>query len=392
MLGHPLKKLKYKICVVTGSRAEYFLLKLLMNEINNSDFFELQLIVTGMHMSPEFGFTYSDILADGFKVNKKIETIISSDTKVGTIKSVGLGLLSFGEAFQELNPDLVLMLGDRFEIFAAASAAMISSIPIAHLYGGEHTEGSIDDMLRNAITKMSNIHFVSTETYRNRIIQMGENSEHVHTVGALGIDSIKKVKLLSKKQVENRLNFSFRKKNILIAYHPETSGDINIKKNFNVLLDVISSLDDTSVIFTSSNADAGGRVINKMINDFVSSNSKIHIHTPSLGHQLFFSTIKYVDIVIGNSSSGIIEVPSLLTPTINIGTRQKGRILPLSVQNCDYSYNQIKCLINNIYNEEKQDKNYDTPYGDGQATKKIMEVLEKFNAKQHLSKSFFDIH
>jgi len=363
-----------------------------MNEINNSDFFELQLIVTGMHMSPEFGFTYNDILADGFKVNKKIETIISSDTKVGTIKSVGLGLISFGEAFQELNPDLVLMLGDRFEIFAAASAAMISGIPIAHLYGGEHTEGSIDDMLRNAITKMSNIHFASTEIYRNRIIQMGENSEHVHTVGALGIDSINKVKLLTKKQVENRLNFSFRKKNILIAYHPETSGEINIKKNFNILLDVISSLDETSVIFTSSNADAGGRVINKMINDFISSNSKIHIHMPSLGHQLFFSTIKYVDIVIGNSSSGIIEVPSLLTPTINIGTRQKGRILPLSVQSCDYSYNKIKCLINNIYNEKKQNKNYDTPYGDGQATKKIMEVLEKFNAKQHLSKSFFDIN
>jgi GDP/UDP-N,N'-diacetylbacillosamine 2-epimerase (hydrolysing) len=382
------------ICVVTGSRAEYFLLKNLIKEIDHSTILKLQLIVTGMHLSQEFGYTFDEIEKDGFTVDKKIETILSSDTRVGTSKSVGLGIISFSEAFNELKPDLVVLLGDRFEIFAAASSALICQVPIAHLYGGEVTHGSIDDMLRNAITKMSNLHFVSTKTYKNRVIQMGEDPNNVHNVGALGVESISNTKLLSIKTLEKNIKFKFSRKNILVAYHPETSGSVDVKKDFQIILNVISSLENVSVVFTSSNADPGGRLINQMTENFILKyKNKNFINFSTLGHELFFSTVNIVDLVMGNSSSGIIEVPYLNTPTINIGNRQIGRVRCSSIIDCRCNQDEIETLLDKILNK----KHYlasnlqKLPYGTGATTKNILKVLKTFSPQKHLSKTFNDI-
>ena len=326
--------MKRKICVVTGSRAEYGLLKPLMEEIKRDGGLKLQLIVTGMHLSPEFGLTYREVEKDGFVVDEKIEIILSSDTPVGISKSMGLAMIGFVEAYERLRPGLIVILGDRFEIFSVASAALISRIPIAHMCGGEITEGVFDDAMRHSITKMSHLHFASTEEYRRRVIQLGESPDRVFNVGAVSLDNIKRLDFLSKKELEKELNFIFNRHNLLITFHPVTLENNTSKKQFQNLLAVLDELKDTNLIFTKANADTGGRVINKIIDEYVSKNSHKAIAFISMGQLKYLSTMKFVDAVVGNSSSGIVEAPAFKIATVNIGDMQKGRMRAEIVINC----------------------------------------------------------
>ena len=299
---------KRKICVVTGTRAEYGLLRRLIGRIDNSDVLSLQLIVTGSHLSPEFGYTVQEVIDDGFHISRKIEMLLSSDTPVGITKSFGLGVLSFSEALSELKPDLMLILGDRYEIFSAASAAMFSRIPIAHLHGGEVTEGAIDEAIRHSLTKMSHLHFVATSNYRRRVIQLGENPDNVFCVGGLGVDNILSLDILPRNILESDLGFRFHSRNILVTFHPVTLDDDTAGIfQLNQLFSALERLVDTGIIFTLPNADAGGRSFITHIKHFVI----VILQLPGTPHwaAALFSCVRYVDCVVGNSSSGLLEVP-----------------------------------------------------------------------------------
>lgn len=382
-----------KICFFTGTRAEYGLLKPLLEEIKKEKTFAMQMIVSGSHLSHEFGFTYKEIESDGFTIDKKIEILLSSDTSVGVSKAVGLGLISYAEAVNELKPDLMVLLGDRFEAFAMASACLISKIPIAHIHGGELTEGAFDDSLRHAITKMSRLHFTSTDEYRNRVIQLGENPEFVFNVGAIGIDNIKKLKLLSKTEFEKSIGFKLKKKNIIVTFHPVTLEKQSSEMQIKNLLNAIDKLDDTGIIFTRPNADNGGREIMSMIDKYVSKNSGKAVYFASLGQLRYLSALKYVDAVVGNSSSGIIEAPSFKIGTVNIGDRQKGRIKAGSVIDCGYDLKSIKNAFKKLYSERFQSllNKVKNPYGEGESAKKIVEVLKNIDFNLITLKRFFDM-
>ena len=293
--------------------------------------FELQIIATGMHFSSEFGLTYKEIEKDGFSINKKIEMLLSSDSPVAVCKSMGLGLTGFTDVYNDLNPDIILVLGDRYEILMAVCGALIHNIPVAHLHGGELTEGAIDDAMRHSISKMSHLHFTSTEEYRKRVIQLGELPQRVFNVGAIGMDNIKNLKLLSKKELQKELNFTLNKHNLLVTFHPVTLENNTAQEQFQNLLDALDEQKDTNIIFTKANADTYGRIINKMIDEYVLNNSGKAIVFTSMGQLKYLSAMQFVDAVVGNSSSGIIEAPSFKTGTINIGDRQKGRIKALSI-------------------------------------------------------------
>jgi len=382
---------KRKICVVTGTRAEYGLLYWLMKEIEADKSLELQLIVTGMHLSPEFGLTYKEIEKE-FKIDKKIEMLLSSDTSIGVSKSMGLAQISFAEAYEELQPDILVVLGDRYEIFSAVSSAMIARIPIAHLHGGETTEGAFDESIRHSITKMSYLHFTATNEYRNRVIQLGENPNRVFNVGGLGIDNIKRLKLLSKEEFEKSIDFKLNKKNLLVTFHPVTLEDTTAKEQFQLILNIIDSLKDTHTIFTKANSDTDGRIINQMIDDYVSKNRDKSVAFTSLGQLRYLSALQYIDAVVGNSSSGLTEAPSFKIGTINIGDRQKGRIMANSVIDCDNNQKSIEDGFKKLYSKEFQnilDKSVN-PYGDGGASKKIKDIIKKYPI-DNLKKSFFDV-
>ncbi|QKF58956.1 UDP-N-acetylglucosamine 2-epimerase [Aliarcobacter lanthieri] len=381
-----------KICVVTGTRAEYGLLYWLIKEIQSDKDLELQLIVTGMHLSPEFGLTYKEIEKE-FKINKKIEMLLSSDTSVGISKSMGLAQISFSEAYDELKPDVVVVLGDRYEIFSATSAAMISRIPIAHLHGGETTEGAFDESIRHSITKMSHLHFVATQEYKNRVIQLGENPSRVFNVGGMGIENIKRLELLSKDEFEKSIDFKLNKKNILVTFHPVTLENSTAKEQFSELLDAIDELEDTNIIFTKANSDTDGRVINSMIDEYVAKNNTKSVCFTSLGQLRYLSALQYVDVMVGNSSSGLAEAPSFKIGTINIGDRQKGRIKASSVIDCEATKDFILEAFNKLNSKEFQESLKETinPYGDGCASKKIIEVIKNTNLEDILKKSFFDL-
>lgn len=382
-----------KICIFTGTRAEYGLLKPLMDKIKSNNKFELQIIASGMHLSPEFGLTFKQIEQDGFKIDKKVEILLSSDSKTGISKSMGLALISLSEAINELNPDLLVVLGDRFETFAAAITASISRIPIAHLHGGELTQGVIDDAFRHSITKTAHIHFTSTDEYKKRVIQLGENPKSVFNVGAIGIDNIKNLKLLNKEDLEREINFKFNTKNLLATFHPVTLENNTAEQQFLSLLNVIDKLENTNIIFTKANADTDGRIINKMIDDYVNKNSHKSIAFVSMGQLKYLSAVQIVDCVIGNSSSGLIEVPSLKTATINIGDRQKGRISGQSVINCSNDETEIEKAINIVYSKEFQEKLKYTinPYGEGNTAEKIINIIENYDFKNIIKKEFYDI-
>ena len=384
--------MKRKICVVTGTRAEYGLLYWLMKEIENDLNLQLQLIVTGMHLSPEFGLTYKEIEKE-FKIDKKIEMILSSDTPIGISKSMGLAQISFSEAYEDLKPDIIVVLGDRYEIFSAVSAAMIARIPIAHLHGGEATQGLIDEPIRHSITKMSHLHFTATKEYKNRVIQLGEHPSRVFNVGGMGIENIKRLKLLSKEEFEKSINFKLNKKNILVTFHPVTLENSTAKEQFQELLDAIDELEDTNIIFTKANSDTDGRIINQMIDEYVDKNPHKSIGFTSLGQQRYLSALQYVDAVVGNSSSGLAEAPSFKIGTINIGDRQKGRIKASSVIDCEPNKSSIKQAFNKLYSKEFQKTLANTvnPYGDGCVSKKIVDILKSVDLENILKKSFYDL-
>lgn len=384
---------KKRICVVTGTRAEYGLLYWLMKGIELDKELELQLIVTGMHLSPEFGLTYKVIEKD-FKIDKKIEMLLSSDTSVGITKSMGLAQISFSEVYEDLKPDMLVVLGDRYEIFSAVSAAMIARIPIAHLHGGEVTEGAFDEAIRHSITKMSHLHFTATNEYRNRVIQLGEQPERVFNVGGMGIENIKRFKPLSKEEFEKSIDFKFNKKNILVTFHPVTLERSTAKKQFQHLLNAIDELKDTNIIFTKANSDTDGRVINQMIDQYVMNNSNKATGFTSLGQLRYLSALRYIDAVVGNSSSGLAEAPSFKIGTINIGDRQKGRIKAESVIDSEPNSENILNAFNKLYSIEFQEKLKvsTNPYGDRCASVKIIEKIKKINLENLLKKSFFDIN
>ncbi|EKR17178.1 UDP-N-acetylglucosamine 2-epimerase [Leptospira interrogans] len=385
--------MKRKICVITGTRADYGLLRWLILEISKSSKLDLQIIATGMHLSPEFGLTYKEIENDGFLIHKKIEILLSSDSTVGVSKSIGLGLIGFSEAFADLNPDIILVLGDRFEILAATVAALISRIPVAHLHGGETTEGAFDEGIRHSITKMSHLHFVAANEYRNRIIQLGEDPSNVFLVGGMGIDGIKKSNLLKKEELESSLNIKFKKNNLLITFHPVTLEESTAKVQ---MIEFLSSLEtlspETGLIFTMPNADTDGRIIFELVKEFTSSHSNAWYFT-SLGQTRYLSCLQFVDAVVGNSSSGIIEAPSFKIGTINIGDRQKGRLRAKSIIDCEPKKIEIIDAFKRLYSSDFQ-KNLSTtvnPYGEGGASEKIVRILEKIDIQGILKKKFFNL-
>jgi len=383
---------KRKICVVTGTRAEYGLLYWLMKEIEKDARLELQIIATGMHLSPEFGLTYKEIEKD-FTITKKIEMLLSSDTSIGISKSMGLAQISFAEAYSNLSPDLIVILGDRYEIFSAASAAMIANIPLAHIHGGEATQGLIDEAIRHSITKMSHLHFTATQEYRNRVIQLGEDPKRVFCVGGLGIDNIKKLSLLSKEEFEASINFKLAQRNLLVTFHPLTLENSSAKERFSTLLKAIDDLEDTHIIFTKANSDTDGRIINKLIDAYVQKNHTKAIAFDSLGQLRYLSALQYVDAVVGNSSSGLLEAPSFQIATINIGKRQKGRILAQSVIQTDNTLESIQNALKKLYSTEFQKNltNVKNPYGEGGASKQIKEIIASYPLENILQKEFYDI-
>lgn len=381
-----------KICVVTGTRAEYGLLYWLMKAIQQDVELQLQLIVTGMHLSPEFGLTYKEVEKD-FKIDKRIEMLLSSDTAIGISKSIGLAQISFAEAYEELQPDLVVLLGDRYEIFSAASAAMIARTPIAHLHGGETTEGAFDEAIRHSITKMAYWHFTAAEAYRQRVIQLGESPDRVFNVGGLGIENIKRLKLLSRPEFEESIGFKLAERNLLVTYHPVTLENASATAQFQALLNAIDVLENTHIIFTKANSDTDGRVINQMIDDYVSENPHKSAAFTSLGQLRYLSALKNVDAVVGNSSSGLLEVPSFKKATINIGDRQRGRLKSTSVIDCIATQDAIHKALEKAFSGEFKATLLNTlnPYGDGEASKKILPIIRRDISIQHLKKSFYDI-
>ena len=387
--------MKKNICIITGTRAEYGLLCPLIKKINEDDKLNLQLVVTGMHLSPEFGFTYKQIEEDGYKIDEKVEILLSSDTSIGISKSMGLAMISFSEVFDRLKPDMIVVLGDRYEIFSAVSVASISRIPVCHLCGGEVTEGVIDEFIRHSITKMSYLHFTSVEEYRKRVIQLGESPDRVFNFGDIGIENIKKMNLLSKEELERSINFKLDKKYAIVTFHPVTLEQNTAKNQFKELLLALDKIKDLKVIFTKANSDTDGRIINNMIDEFVLTDKERFISFTSMGSLRYLSAIKYSDVVIGNSSSGIVEVPSFNKPTVNIGDRQKGRIQAKSIINCEPIKQEIEKAIEKALSKEflANIKDVKNPYGDGNVSDKVIEKIKYFleNDNINLKKKFYDL-
>lgn len=380
------------IAVVTGTRAEYGLLKPLIKAIEDHSGFNMQLIVTGMHLDPNFGFTYKQIEEDGFIITKKVDCKLISDTAEAITKSIGTAMIGFADVYKDLKPDIVLVLGDRSEILAAVTAAMIKGVPVAHLHGGETTEGAYDEGIRHAITKMSYLHFTSTEVYRKRVIQLGESPNRVFNVGAIGIDSIKKLELLNKADFEKSIDFKLNKHNILITFHPVTLEDATAQVQFESLLKSLDKLSETALIFTKPNSDKDGKIIIEMIDSYVTQNSDKAISFISLGQLRYLSALQYIDVVVGNSSSGIYEAPIFKKPTINIGDRQKGRLMPKSIINCEPKYQDIDQALNKAFNKNFRNgiQKEKSIYGDGNTTNRILEILNSFTI-DGIKKSFHDV-
>ena len=384
--------MKRSICVVTGTRAEYGLLRWVMEGIRARPDLELQVVVTGMHLAPEFGLTYQEIERDGFRIDRKVEMLLSSDTPTGVAKSMGLGLIGFADALTELRPDLLLVLGDRFEIFSAVAAAMVARIPVAHLHGGEATEGLIDEPIRHSITKMSQLHFVAAEEYRRRVIQLGEQPENVFLVGGLGIDSIRKLKLLDRAALEESLGFPLGRRNLLVTFHPLTLEHATSEQQMSELLSALGDLTDTRVILTMPNADTDGRILFDKVRQFVAEHDNAHVFT-SLGQLRYLSCLRHVDGVVGNSSSGLIEAPSLHKGTVNIGDRQRGRLKADSVIDCAPERRAITSAIARLYSAEFQVglSAVRNPYGDGGASERVVDVLAGVGLEGIVKKRFHDL-
>jgi UDP-hydrolysing UDP-N-acetyl-D-glucosamine 2-epimerase len=385
--------MKRKVCIITGTRAEYGLLYRLMGEIDKDPELSLQIICSCMHLSPEFGSTFREIEADGFTIDKKIEMLLSSDTPVGISKSMGLAFIGFCEAYSDLTPDIAVILGDRFEAFCAASTACVAHIPVAHIHGGEVTQGAIDDSFRHAITKMSHLHFTSTEDYRRRVIQLGEHPDRVFNVGSPGNEYIKGQTFLTCNQLGELFGFPFEEPFIIVTFHPATLEETSMENQFQAILEAIDEFPELRIIFTYANADAGGRRINSMINEYVEQNKHRATSIVSMGQINYLSAMYHAAAVVGNSSSGIIETPSLKIPTINVGDRQKGRIMAESVIDCIPSKEKIVKALKSAFSPSflRKMKTIENPYEQQGTSFRIKEILKTVNLNGILKKQFYDI-
>ncbi len=381
-----------KIALVTGTRAEYGLLCWLMKEIQEDPDLDLQLIVTGMHLSPEFGSTWREIEKDGFDIAAKVEMLLSSDTPVGIAKSTGLGILGFADALDRLKPDILVVLGDRFEILGAVTAAHIARIPVAHIHGGEITQGAVDEAFRHSTTKMAQLHFAAAEPYRKRIIQMGEHPSRVFCTGSPGLDHLDHTDYLSREALAEDLGISLTPPFFLVTYHPVTLQG-NPEASFSALLEALEAFPKASVIFTHPNADTEGRGLIRMIESYVSRHPGRACAVASLGQRRYLSVLKMCDAVVGNSSSGLTEAPSFGVPTVNMGDRQKGRLRASSVWDCEETCESIRETLNKALSPEFRQEAAQTinPYGQGGASKKIKEILKHTPLEGLLKKTFFDI-
>ena len=382
-----------KVCVVTGTRAEFGLLRWLMEAIKNHPELTLQVVATGMHLSPEYGSTYKEIEQAGFQIDAKVEMLLSADTNTAVTKSMGVGVIGFADIYEHLAPDILVVLGDRFEIFAATSAAMIAGIPIAHLHGGETTEGAFDEAIRHSITKLSHLHFVAADEYRRRVIQLGEHPDRVFNVGGMGIDAITQIKLMNREELEHSLDLTFRQKNLLITFHPVTlEGGDSSAAQMRELLAALAELEDSTLIFTMPNADTGNRELGTMVLEFAQGHPNAKVYT-SLGQLRYFSCLAQVDGVIGNSSSGLLEAPAFNIGTINIGDRQKGRLKAKSVIDCEPNHASIHAALESLYSPKFQ-ANLSTvfnPYGNGGASKAIVKELAEYPLRNIRKKQFYNL-
>lgn len=381
------------ICVITGSRSEFGLLRFLMESVNNNPTLTLQVVASGMHLSPEFGSTYVEIEEAGFHIDGRVEMLLGSDTKTAVTKSMGLGIIGFSDVYERLKPDMLVVLGDRFETLSAVSAAMIAGIPVAHLHGGEITEGAFDDAIRHSITKMSHLHFVAADEYRQRVIQLGEQPDRVYNVGAMVIDAIKRIELMSREDLERSLNKKLGKTNLLVTYHPVTlDSDESSICQMHELLAALGEVKDANIIFTMPNADTGGRELGKVAREFALSHSNVQLYN-SLGQLRYLSCLAQSDGVVGNSSSGLIEAPFFNIGTINIGDRQKGRLKAPSVIDCEPNRESIAAALNLLCSAEFKAKlvNNASPYGSGGASEAITRVLAEHPLENLLKKKFYNL-
>ena len=381
-----------KICVVTGSRAEYGLLRWVMEGIGEASGLQLQIVATGMHLSPEFGLTFRAMEDDGFHIDRKVEMLLSSDTPIGVSKSMGLGLIGFADVLNELKPDIIVLLGDRFEVFAAATAALVARIPVAHLSGGEVTQGAFDEALRHSITKMSHLHFVAADEYRDRVIQLGEDPDTVFMVEGLGVDAISHVRPLEREDLERQLGFDFLSRNLLVTFHPATLDGGDPGQQLSQVLSALETVEDTGLIFTLPNADTGSRNLIDLVNSWVRDRPHARAYA-SLGQLRYLSCLRHVDGVVGNSSSGLTEVPTFGKGTINIGDRQAGRLRAASVIDCEPDRSSIVDALQTLFSPGFQEglRSVRNPYGDGGASERIVQVLCDHSLESILKKSFHDL-
>lgn len=385
--------MKRKIAVITGTRAEYGLLYWLMKEIQADEQLELQVVATGMHLAPEFGWTYRIIEEDGFTIDAKVDMLLASDTPVAVTKSIGLATIGFADVFDRLRPDIVVVLGDRYEILAAAQAALVARIPLAHVHGGEATEGVIDEAIRHSVTKMAHLHFVAAEAYRQRIIQLGEHPSRVFNFGAPGLEYIRRVKLLSRNELEAELGIVLRKPLFLVTLHPVTLSRVSPAIVMEELFAALDMFPEASIVLTKTNSDPNGRIINELIDDYVRTHPKRAVAFESLGQLRYLSVMNEADVVIGNSSSGLIEAPALKKPTVNIGPRQHGRLRASSVIDCAESREAIVRSVRKALSEEFRSTldGVVSPYGSGDVAARIKEVLKTFDLDGILMKQFYDV-
>jgi len=382
-----------KICVVSGTRAEYGLLYWLLRAIRKDPALELQLVLTGAHLSREWGYTKDVVEKDGFAIADEVDILLSSGSQLGVTKSIGLGLIGFAESFRRLAPDLLMVLGDRYEILAAATAAMVARIPIAHIHGGESSEGLIDEAIRHAVTKMAHLHFVSTEHYRQRVIQLGEQPDRVWNVGAPGLDNIRQLRLLDQRRLERDLGYSLGESYFLLTYHPVTLGKDGPRRALENLLRAAANFPETSLLCTKANADADGHVINEMIEHYAVDNPARIKLVDSLGQLRYLSAMRHAAAVVGNSSSGIIEAPAMGVPTVNIGERQRGRIRARSVIDCGSTEKEIARALKEALSPafRRIAQNVESPYGDGKSSARIAKILRSVDLEGILLKTFYDL-
>jgi len=385
--------MKGKVCVISGSRAEYGILKLIMRKIKAEDQLELQVLITGSHLSRRFGLTVESVQSDGFEIHKKCEIPLEEDSEEGVLRSLAASLPTIGAALKELSPELVIIVGDRYEIFGAAVAATLLHIPIAHIHGGEITLGAIDDVFRHSITKMASIHFTATAKYRDRVIQMGENPDNVFLVGAPGLEYIQTCDFMPRALVEEKLGLKLSDDSFVVAFHPETRYPGKTVRDLDAMLQAFDRFPDLHLVFTGSNADQDGRLFNRKIASYVDANSHRAVFHASLGQNLFLSTLRLTKGLIGNSSSGIIEAPSLAVGTLNVGARQEGRIRARTVIDSDASADSIAVGIERLLSEDFRDrlKNVLNPYFQENCSEKVISALKSFSVDGSQHKLFYDV-